>query len=143
MLREKFYSSESYRKGPIRILLLLSVILVAFSNEYSFNNPQALEETMYEHLGITETQFQLFYSLYSLPNVFTLIFVGFVVDIWGVRISLIILSFALMMCQLLFAIGGHIANYPLMLFARVLFGIASRSLFIPQASIISFWFKGR
>jgi len=30
-----------------------------------------------------------------------------------------------------------------MLFARILFGVASRSLFIPQAALISFWFKGK
>lgn len=30
-----------------------------------------------------------------------------------------------------------------MLFSRILFGIASRSLFIPQTGLISFWFKGK
>jgi nitrate/nitrite transporter NarK len=59
------------------------------------------------------------------------------------RIGIVLLSFALVVFQLLFAIGGQIGSFGLMLAARILFGIASRSIFIPQASLISFWFKGR
>jgi MFS family permease len=59
------------------------------------------------------------------------------------RIGIVLLSFALVVFQLLFAIGGQIGSFGLMLAARILFGIASRSLFIPQTSLISFWFKGR
>lgn len=59
------------------------------------------------------------------------------------RIGIILLSFCLVLFQLLFAIGGQIESFGLMLAARVLFGIASRSIFIPQTSLISFWFKGR
>jgi MFS family permease len=102
-----------------------------------------LEETLYEHLNITETQYQLFYSLYSLPNIFTLLFIGFFLDKIGMRIGIVALSLALTIFQLLFAIGGQINSFGLMLAARVLFGIASRSIFIPQASLISFWFKGK
>ena len=58
------------------------------------------------------------------------------------RIGLIILSIGLVIFQLLFAVGAVMTNFKLMLIARVLFGIASRSLFIPQTAIISFWFKG-
>ncbi len=59
------------------------------------------------------------------------------------RLGIVILSFAIVVCQLIFAIGGQVGSYSMMLTGRVLFGIASRSLFIPQASLISFWFKGR
>ena len=137
-----YESGQSYKKGRIRFVLLFSIVFVAFGNQYAFNNPQALQESLYEHLNITQTQFQLFYSLYSLPNVFTLIFVGYYLDKFGMRIGFIILSLGLVIFQLLFAIGGALQDYKLMLAARVLFGIASRSLFIPQAAIISFWFKG-
>ncbi len=59
------------------------------------------------------------------------------------RIGILALSFAIVFCQLLVAIGGQIENYPLMLLGRILYGIASRSLFIPQTALVSFWFKGR
>jgi len=59
------------------------------------------------------------------------------------RIGLLLLSFGILIFQLLFAIGGYLESYSLMLTGRILFGIVSRGLFIPQASLISFWFKGK
>jgi MFS family permease len=59
------------------------------------------------------------------------------------RIGIVVLSLASVFFQLLFAIGGQIGSFGLMLAARILFGIASRSIFIPQTSLISFWFKGK
>lgn len=43
-------TSQSYKRGNIRFLLLTLIVLVAFANEYSFNNPQALEDALQEHL---------------------------------------------------------------------------------------------
>lgn len=59
------------------------------------------------------------------------------------RLGIVILAGSLVICQFLFALGGDIKSYPLMLLARILFGVVSRSLFIPQTALISFWFKGR
>jgi MFS family permease len=64
-------------------------------------------------------------------------------DKFGMRLGIVILSFALMIFQLIFAIGGQFLSYKTMIVGRILFGVASRSLFIPQAGLISFWFKGR
>jgi MFS family permease len=122
---------------------LALIVLVGFVNEYSFNNPQALEDALREHLKISQTQFQLFYSLYSLPNIFTLLIIGYILDKFGMRRGIVILSGCLVLCQLIFAVGGQIKSYALMLVARILFGVVSRSLFIPQTALISFWFKGR
>lgn len=52
------------------------------------------------------------------------------------------LSAGVAICQLLIAIGGYARNYTLILVGRILFGIASEALFIPQASMISIWFQG-
>lgn len=56
---------------------------------------------------------------------------------------MILLSGMIMIFQLFFAIAGSFNSYKYMLVSRVLYGFASRSLFIPQASIIAFWFKGK
>jgi MFS family permease len=130
------------RESPIRFLLLAILIFVAFANEYAFNNPQALEDSMEKILDISESQFQLFYSLYALPNVVTLLIIGYLCDRFGVRLSLISLSAGVAFCQLIIAIGGYIKSYPLILVGRILFGIASEALFIPHASMISLWFQG-
>jgi hypothetical protein len=45
--------------------------------------------------------------------------------------------------QLMIAIGGYSLSYYTILVGRILFGVFSESVFIPQASIISFWFTGK
>lgn len=55
MLNPNLTNESSYKKGKVRFALLFLIVCVAFGNEYAFNNPQALEETLYEHLNITET----------------------------------------------------------------------------------------
>lgn len=50
---ESLSSGTSYKKRPVRYLLLGLIVLIAFANEYAFNNPQALEETLYERLHIS------------------------------------------------------------------------------------------
>ena len=76
-------------------------------------------------LGISETQFQLFYSLYALPNIFTLFFIGYLCDRLGVRLSLMVLSGGVAVFQLIIAIGGYIKSYPMILVGRIFFGIVS------------------
>jgi MFS family permease len=109
----------------MRFILLLTVILVAFANEYSFNNPQALEDSLETILDINEAQFQLFYSLYALPNIFTLFFIGYLCDLFGMRLSLVILSALIALFQLVIAIGGYTQSYGTILAGRILFGVVS------------------
>jgi len=94
-------------------------------------------------LDISEADFQLFYSLYALPNIFTLLFIGYLCDLFGVRISIMVLSGLIALFQLLIAVGGYAKSYYTILVGRILFGVVSEAVFIPQASIISFWFRGK
>lgn len=117
--------------------------MVVFVGVYSFNNPQALEESLREILNISQTQFQYLYSLYALPNIFTLIAVGYVVDLIGTRKSIIGLSVGIAITQLIVAIAVQAKDYNMLLVGRLLFGIAAEGIFIPAANIISFWFQGK
>ena len=35
-----------YRNGPIRFFLLFLLAMVVFGNQYAFNNPQALQDSI-------------------------------------------------------------------------------------------------
>ena len=61
---------------------------------------------------------------------------------FGVRICLVTLSAGIAGCQFIIAVGGYIESYGMILTGRILFGIASEALFIPQASMIAIWFQG-
>ena len=51
---EKSSSTERvpYRNGPIRFLLLFLLAMVVFGNQYAFNNPQALQDSIQKDLDI-------------------------------------------------------------------------------------------
>lgn len=132
-----------YRSQRIRFFILFLVSMVVFGNQYAFNNPQALELHMEEDLGIGQTQFQLLYTIFAFPNIFATFFLGFLIDFMGVRIGIIALTAGITIFQLVIAIGGYAQSYTTILIGRMLFGLASQSLITAQASMVSFWFKGK
>lgn len=81
--------------------------MLMFGNQYAFNNPQALEETFLEELEISETQFNLLYTIFAFPNIFTTLILGVLIDFLGVRIGVISLSAGVALSQLVVAFGGQ------------------------------------
>ena len=136
-------NNEPFRNGKIRFLVLFLLSMSMFGNQYAFNNPQAMEGNMIIDLDISETQFQLLYTIFAFPNIFATFFIGYLIDYLGVRIGIIALSGGVAFFQLVIAIGGYTYSYQTILIGRMLFGLASESLVTAQASFVSFWFKGK
>jgi hypothetical protein len=51
-------------------LALFLLIFVQFANEYSFNNPQALQDSIQKTFDINEAKFNALYTIIALPNIF-------------------------------------------------------------------------
>lgn len=98
---------------------------------------------MQNDLDIGETQFQLLYTIFAFPNIFATFFLGFLIDFMGVRIGLVSLAIGVVVFQLVIAIGGYAYSYTTILIGRMLFGLSSCSLVTAQASMVTFWFKGK
>jgi MFS family permease len=81
--------------------------------------------------------------VFAFPNIFTTLILGILIDFLGVRIGVISLSIGVALAQLIVAFGGQYYSYNTLLIGRMIFGIASESLITAQASIMSFWFKGK
>lgn len=81
--------------------------------------------------------------MFAFPNIFATFIIGFLIDYLGVRVGLIALSIGITVFQLVIAIGGYTYSYATILVGRILFGLASESLITAQASMVSFWFKGK
>lgn len=97
-----------------------------------------------QELNITNTQFTLIYSVYSWPNVFLCFVGGFLIDrFFGIRMGTIIYLGLLLIGQLIFACGGFLEMYSLLIFGRFIFGIGSESLAVAQNSYAVLWFKGK
>jgi MFS family permease len=85
----------------------------------------------------------MLYTIFAFPNIFTTLVIGIMIDFLGVRIGVISLSVGVALSQVIVAFGGMYQSYLILLIGRMLFGIASESLITAQASIVSFWFKGK
>lgn len=123
--------------------MLFFISMVVFGNEFAFNNPQALEVNMEKDLNIGETQFQLFYTIFAFPNIFTTFFIGFLIDYIGPRIGLICLTIGMVVFQTVIAIGGYTYSYSTILIGRMLFGIVGQSTITALSCFVAQWFKGK
>ena len=52
---------------------------------FCYDNPGPIEKTMEEDLDISQTQWNLLYSVYSYPNIVLPIFGGIFLDMIGLR----------------------------------------------------------
>ena len=89
-----------------QILFLGCFALIGDS--YSFDNPQAIQTNIEESLQITRTEFNLLYSVVSIPNTVMPFFGGFLLDLFGVRICMLFFSGLLIIGQLVFTYGGYL-----------------------------------
>lgn len=67
--------------------------LLISGSYFCYDNPAAIPDVMQRDMNIDNTQFMLFYSLYSWPNVILCFFGGFLLDkVFGIRWGTIIFS---------------------------------------------------
>ncbi|KAI9175796.1 hypothetical protein H9P43_006160 [Blastocladiella emersonii ATCC 22665] len=139
--------SEPPSPGAMRWVALFLCCLLLFGNYYAYDNPSALSVQMHEYLGIPYAQFayylNLFYSVYSLPNVPMTLVSGWLMDRFGTHRVLLILSVCVCVGQLVFVLGLEWKNLNVMLAGRILFGIGGESVGVAQASITTSWFRNK
>lgn len=123
------------------VIILASLML--FGTMYCFDNPQALEDSIEEELNISENQFNLLYSYFSIPPIVTAVLIGFAIDKIGVRAAVVILSLGVVIAQFIISIAVSASSFGGMLAGRALFGIFCESLITAQITMVSFWFKGK
>ncbi|XP_005182702.1 major facilitator superfamily domain-containing protein 1 [Musca domestica] len=130
--------------GFHRFLALIFMCLLGFGSYFCYDNPGALQEVFKEELNITSTQFSMIYSIYSWPNVVLCFVGGFLIDrVFGIRLGTIIYLFILLIGQLLFATGGLMNTFWIMIVGRFIFGIGAESLAVAQNNYAVLWFKGK
>ncbi|XP_016969412.1 major facilitator superfamily domain-containing protein 1 [Drosophila rhopaloa] len=127
-----------------RFLALVFMCLLGFGSYFCYDNPGALQNVFKRDLNLTSTQFTLIYSIYSWPNVVLCFVGGFLIDrLFGIRLGTIIYMLVLLVGQLIFACGGILDAFWMMILGRFIFGIGAESLAVAQNSYAVLWFKGK
>jgi len=131
------------RNTNLRWLALVLACFYSFGCYFCFDIPQALQAVLSKDLSITSFQFNLLYTVYSLPNIILPFFGGVLIDRMGVRISLSLFSLFLILGQLVSTFGAAKDDFILILIGRIIFGIGGESLNVAQSVIIANWFMGK
>eukprot|EP01084_Bolivina_argentea_P132617 234045_1 len=126
-----------------RWIVLISTVIGMFAYGYAYDNPVALQNELITKYKLSNVEYNLLYSIYSIPNIILPFCSGILSDKIG-EDYLIIFFFGLMvLSQTLFAFGCGLSNYTLMLVARFLFGVGSESHALVETPLIYTYFKGK
>lgn len=132
--------------------VLIVACFLTFGSYYIYDFPGSLGtghkgtiQQWFEHNHKTYNQEdnQALYSVYSWPNTVLAIFGGLLIDKYlGLRRAMLLFTTLIFVGSVLFYIGVICVNFPLMLFARVVFGLGGESLSVAQSAFVARWFKG-
>mmetsp|Transcript_19072 Transcript_19072/g.31239 ORF Transcript_19072/g.31239 Transcript_19072/m.31239 type:complete len:522 (-) Transcript_19072:1790-3355(-) len=123
------------------VLALACVLVVGGPHEYDVVG--AVEEPLRSRLGLSDSEFALLYSVYSLPNIVLVFFAGILLDRMGVRLSTLLFAGLVFIGSILVASGAYLSSFATVLFGRVVFAMGAESIYVAQNSIIANWFEDR
>lgn len=137
--------------GKLKWRVLIFIMMLTFGDYYIYDfpgsigtGPKATIQHYFKDHGkeYTQTMNQALYSVYSYPNTVLCIFGGLLIDKFlGLRRAIILFASFLLMGSILFWIGVSTRLYPIMLLARVVYGLGAESLNVAQSTYLSRWFK--
>ena len=136
------HTKSSLRSRWLVLALTCSVMTASY---YSYDIPSALHQQLHDSMPQStefERNFNLLYTIYSIPNVILPLFGGNFVDRYGAPQCL--LAFASLVCcgSILLSIGVTRQTWEIMYLGRFVFGLGAESLCVAQSTITSDWFQG-
>lgn len=148
-----------------RWALLFTVAFVQAANYYFYDAISPLKRNLEESFNFTNTDFGLFVSAYSIPNVFLLMCIwgGIILDRLGIRRTGFMFIFLMTGGAAVTAYGasplysnggfgysfmgsfltGYSPELKMMLLGRFLFGLGAETSIVVISKIIVKWFKGK
>ena len=87
-----------------------------------------------------QTNFNLLYTVYSIPNIVLPFFGGYLVDRFSARAVNVLCSSFILTGQLLVALGAHLELFWLMILGRICFGFGGESICVSQSAMVQQWF---
>jgi MFS family permease len=159
-LQKTLKDNTAFRWG-----ILLLVAFVQAANYYFYDAISPLKRDLEEHFNFTNTDFGMFVSAYSIPNIFLLMCIwgGIILDKLGIRRTGFLFIFMMTGGAMLTAYGA--SNYyingglgynfmssfwtsyspelKMMLLGRFFFGLGAETSIVVVSKIIVKWFKGK
>lgn len=152
-------------KTALRWGILFLIAFVQAANYYFYDAISPLKRDLEEHFNFTNTDFGLFVSAYSIPNIFLLMCIwgGIILDRLGIRRTGFLFIALMTGGAILTAYGasnyyinggfgynfmssfwtGYSPELKMMLLGRFFFGLGAETSIVVVSKIIVKWFKGK
>ena len=84
---------KPYYKSKLCLAFMLIIqCLTVVGRYYAYDNPQALEVALKKDLNLDNFQYNLLYSVYSIPNIIIPFIGGFIIDYYGARVGIFVFT---------------------------------------------------
>ena len=152
-------------KAGLRWTVLFLIAFVQAANYYFYDAISPLKRDLEENFNFTNTDFGLFVSAYSIPNIFLLMCIwgGIILDRLGIRRTGFLFVILMATGAFVTAYGasgfyshggfgyaffssflpGYSPELKMMLFGRFLFGLGAETSIVVVSKVIVKWFKGK
>ncbi len=123
-----------------RWVVLIFVSLAMFGNYYVYDALSPVADLLSKQLGFTDSNIGLLQGIYSVPNIFTVVIGGMVIDRIGVKKSTFIFGVLCFVGSVITVLSPHLW---LMATGRLVFGMGAESLIVSVTTLLAKWFRGK
>jgi MFS family permease len=130
-------SLTSAHNPATRWWILAFISLLMFGNYYVYDMVAPVAEQLERELGFSNTQIGTLNAIYSLPNMFLMLFAGIIIDRVGARTVTLV---AVALCLVGTALSAAYGEFVTMAAGRLLFGIGAETMLVAVTVGIAVWF---
>jgi len=128
----------------LKYIILLCVSMTIIGGYYSYDTVGIVATELMEDLHISQADFALLYSVYSIPNMFLPLVGGWFLDRFGIRLGFSIYVSLVAVGTGIVAIAPFTSiPYEIMLIGRFIFGIGAESTYVAHYTFCYIWFKNK
>lgn len=123
-----------------RWTVLIFASLAMFGNYYVYDAISPLADVLAAQLNFSDSNIGLLNAIYSLPNIFMVFIGGIIIDLIGMRKSLMIFG---ALCMTGAIITASSPDIWIMASGRLVFGLGAESLIVAVTAALAKWFRGK
>ena len=123
-----------------RWIVLIFVSLAMFGNYYVYDALSPVADLLSKQLGFTDSNIGLLQGIYSVPNIFTVVIGGMIIDRIGVKKATFIFGVLCFIGSIITVLSPHLW---VMATGRLVFGMGAESLTVSVTTLLAKWFRGK
>src|SRR5690349_19859507 len=119
---------------------LIWVSLAMFGNYYVYDALSPVADLLVKQLGFTDSNIGLLQGIYSVPNIFTVVIGGLIIDRIGVKKATLLFGVLCLIGSVITVLSPQLW---VMATGRLVFGMGAESLIVSVTTLLAKWFRGK